>query len=59
LKIMGGPTTAKELGLEKKHIIEALTEAHKIRRDRYTVLGDIGLTNAEAESIAKATYVID
>ncbi|MFH0897475.1 MAG: NAD(P)-dependent glycerol-1-phosphate dehydrogenase, partial [Candidatus Bathyarchaeota archaeon] len=38
LEIIGAPTTAKELGVDTKCIVEALTSAHKVRSDRYTIL---------------------
>jgi glycerol-1-phosphate dehydrogenase [NAD(P)+] len=57
LKKVGAPTTAKELGIEDKYIIEALTKAHNIR-DRYTILRN-GLSAEEAVKLAKATGVIE
>lgn len=56
LKKVGAPTTSRELGIDEKHIIRALTIAHTIR-DRYTILRD-GLTEHEAIELAKATGVI-
>jgi len=58
LKLLGAPTNAYELGIEPKYIIEALTIAHKIRPDRYTILGSAGLTAEAAERLAKETEVI-
>ncbi|MCD6248514.1 MAG: NAD(P)-dependent glycerol-1-phosphate dehydrogenase [Hadesarchaea archaeon] len=57
LKKIGAPTNAEELGIEPKYIIEALTIAHEIRPERYTVLRD-GLDAREAERLAKETGVI-
>jgi len=58
LKAVGAPTTAKELGIEEKYIIEALTIAHTLR-GRYTILHKLGgLDKKEAESVARATGVI-
>jgi len=57
LELVGAPTTAKELGVEDKHIIEALAMAHTIR-DRYTILGENGLSKKKAEKVARATQVI-
>ncbi len=54
---LGAPTTARELGITKEEIIEALTTAHKIR-DRFTILGRQGLTYEAAERLAKITKVI-
>ena len=50
--------TAEELQIEDKYIIEALTHAHRIRSDRYTILGKCGLTREEAEELAHASKVI-
>lgn len=57
LKIVGCPTNAEELGVESEYIIEALTKAHQIRPERYTVLRD-GLSEEEAKELAKKTEVI-
>ncbi|UXD21703.1 glycerol-1-phosphate dehydrogenase [Ignicoccus pacificus DSM 13166] len=59
MRILGLPTTAKELGVKDEHIIEALLMAHKIRPERYTILGEEGLTREAAERLAKVTGVID
>jgi len=58
LKRVGAPTTAYELGIEPEIIVEALTIAHKIRPERYTILGRDGLTREAAEKAAKITGVI-
>ncbi len=58
LKKIGAPTTARELGIPDETIIEALTIAHQIRPERYTILGDKGLTWEAAERLAKETGVI-
>lgn len=58
LKEIGAPTTAKELGVPGKKIIEALTTCHAIRPDRYTILGESGLTVQAAEKLCKATGVL-
>lgn len=57
LRRIGAPTTAKELSIPKGKIIEALTGAHKLRNDRYTILGDNGLTRDAAERLASVTGV--
>jgi len=59
LKRIGAPTTAKELGIPDYYIIKALTIAHKIRPERYTILGETGLTWEAAENLARTTGVID
>lgn len=55
---INAPTTAAELGIDPEYIIEALTMAHTIRKERYTILGDRGLTREAAERLAKITEVI-
>ena len=57
LKI-GAPVDAKGLGVMDADIIEALMSAHKIRKDRFTILGTSGLTKQSAEKAAKMTKVI-
>ncbi|MFQ6076110.1 MAG: NAD(P)-dependent glycerol-1-phosphate dehydrogenase [Candidatus Bathyarchaeia archaeon] len=59
LGVLGAPTTAKELDIAPKYIIKALTQAHRIRPDRYTILGDEGLTRGAAERLARSSGVID
>jgi glycerol-1-phosphate dehydrogenase [NAD(P)+] len=58
LKKIGAPTTSEELGVSKKNIIEALVKAHEIRPERYTILGETGLTQDAAKKVAKITKVI-
>jgi glycerol-1-phosphate dehydrogenase [NAD(P)+] len=59
LKAIGAPVDAKGLGIEDDYIIQALTEAHTIRPERYTILGDTGITKEAAVNVAKATGVIE
>jgi len=58
LRSIGAPTTAEGLGVPSEAIIKALTIAHKIR-DRYTILGETGLTQGAAKRLAKVTGVIE
>jgi len=58
LKRIGLPVTARELGVKDEHVIEALTIAHKVRPDRYTILGEGGLTRDAAEEVATITGVV-
>ncbi len=58
LKLIGAPTSAKELGLKGDQVVHALTEAHRIRQDRFTILGDNGLTQEAAEQVATITKVV-
>ncbi|OPY32506.1 MAG: Glycerol-1-phosphate dehydrogenase (NAD(P)+) [Methanomassiliicoccales archaeon PtaU1.Bin124] len=54
---IGAPTSAQGLGVTKEQVIQALVTAHKVRKDRFTILG-MGLTAEAAESIATITQVI-
>ncbi|MDL2246856.1 NAD(P)-dependent glycerol-1-phosphate dehydrogenase [Methanobrevibacter sp. OttesenSCG-928-K11] len=58
LRKLGAPTNAEELGVDPDIIIEALLNAHKIRPERYTILGDNGLSKDAAKNLAKKTEVI-
>lgn len=58
LKTIKAPTTAHQMGIDPEYIIEALTVAHTIRKERYTILGDRGLTREAAEELATETGVI-
>ena len=58
LKAVQAPTTAKELNIADEDIIEALVMAHKIRPERYTILGDNGISKEAAYELAYKTEVI-
>ncbi|MDO5849052.1 MAG: NAD(P)-dependent glycerol-1-phosphate dehydrogenase [Methanobrevibacter sp.] len=58
LKAIGAPTNAKELGVCEDDIIEALTKAHTIRPERYTILGEKGISEDAAHELAISTGVI-
>lgn len=58
LAAIGAPTTADQLGISDEIIIQALTCAHKVRQDRYTILGDKGMTSEASERLARLTGVI-
>lgn len=58
LKVIGAPINAADLGLSADDILDALVEARNIRKDRFTILGDNGLSREAAEAVAKATMVI-
>ena len=57
LREAGVPTTAEEAGIRPDLVVKALTIAHKIR-NRYTILGESGLTERAAEKLARATGVV-
>ena len=54
---VGAPTTAKGLGIPKETIVDALIRAHLNKPDRYTILGDKGLTREAAEELVRVTGV--
>ena len=56
LSTIGAPTTASELGIKDGYIIDALMHAHRIRPERYTILGT-GLTKKAAVKAAEITGV--
>jgi len=56
---IGAPTTAKELSVSAEQVLEALTRAHSIRPERYTILGESGLTREAALRVASITGVIE
>lgn len=58
LKTLGAPTTASDLGLSDEDIIDALVAANKVRKERFTILGDGGLTRNAAINLARSTGVI-
>ena len=58
LREIGAPTTARELGLTAEDVIDAMSHAHEIRSDRFTILGDSGISPEVAEKVARATGVI-
>jgi glycerol-1-phosphate dehydrogenase [NAD(P)+] len=58
LRAIGAPTTANELGVSSEEVVKALVLAHTLRPERYTILGDNGLTREAAERLAKRTGVI-
>lgn len=58
LLAVGAPTTARGMGVPEEDLIEALIHAHEIKKERYTILGDEGLTRDAAENLARTTRVI-
>ncbi len=59
LLTIGAPTTARELGVTREEVVRALVMAHSIRPDRYTILGDNGLSREAAERLAGVTGVVE
>lgn len=58
LKCLGAPTTADELGVEDKDVVNALELATTIRPERYTILQKLRLGHDDCEKAAKAAEVI-
>ena len=58
LRSIGCPVTAKGLGLSADDLIDCMVHAHEIRSDRFTILGDKGISKEVAETVALATGVI-
>ncbi|MCX8176602.1 MAG: NAD(P)-dependent glycerol-1-phosphate dehydrogenase [Candidatus Bathyarchaeota archaeon] len=58
LKKIGSPVTANELNIEPEVVVKALTLAHTVNPQRYTILGENGLTEEAAKNLAKTTGVI-
>ena len=59
LRAVQAPITAKEIGIGDDEVIEALMMAHKIRPERYTILGDNGILKDAAYELAYKTGVIE
>ncbi|MFA5862909.1 MAG: NAD(P)-dependent glycerol-1-phosphate dehydrogenase [Candidatus Thermoplasmatota archaeon] len=57
LNTLGAPTTAKQLGVTPDIVVEALCRAHLNKPDRYTILGDKGLTREAAMELVRVTGV--
>jgi glycerol-1-phosphate dehydrogenase [NAD(P)+] len=57
LKYIGAPTTGTDLGVDADTVVEALTLCHTLR-DRYTILGEEGVTKKAAKALAETTGVI-
>lgn len=58
LKMLGAPTNAHELGIEKEAVVKALEMASTIRPERYTILNKLNLSHEACEKLAKVTEVI-
>lgn len=58
LESVQAPTTAAEVGISEDEIIDALVMANKLRPERYTILGDNGISREAAYELAYKTEVI-
>ncbi len=57
LEKVHAPTTAKEIGLTREQVIEALMLATKLRKKRFTILEAIKPTKEEFELVVEKTNV--
>jgi len=57
LRRVGAPTTCRELGIDVDTAVRALVTAHTIRPDRYTILGERGLSIEAARNLIFASGV--
>ena len=58
LRVIGAPTTARELGIDRGVIVKALVKARDIRPERYSILNKLNLTEEAAEDLAEECGVI-
>ena len=57
LQTIGAPTTLDQVSLTEEDAIQALMMAHKTRPDRYTILGESGLSESAAMEALRTTGV--
>lgn len=55
---VGLPSTAKELNVPGETLVKALTIAHTIRPERYTILGEKGLSREAALRVLEGTGIL-
>jgi glycerol-1-phosphate dehydrogenase [NAD(P)+] len=55
LRLIGAPTTPKELGISDEIVIEAILRAKEIRPERYTIF-DEDITREQAECLVAQLY---
>jgi len=58
LQKLGAPTTARQLGISKDKLLQALTTCHTLRPERYTILGEAGINQEAALRACKKTGVL-
>jgi glycerol-1-phosphate dehydrogenase [NAD(P)+] len=58
LKVLGAPTTAKEIKTDKDELIEAFSLAREIRPERYTILNKIDFTKKQIENLIEEVGII-
>ena len=58
LESVGAPTTARQIGLKPQILAKALVMAPSLRKERYTILNKVKMTEEKAISLAKSTGVL-
>lgn len=58
LRLIGAPTNAYDIGLEREVLVEAVLKAREIRPDRYTILSRISLNKKKIEDILAKIAVV-
>lgn len=58
LRTIGAPASLNEVSLSEEDAVQALMMAHKTRQDRYTILGEDGLSEDAAKEALKVTGLI-
>lgn len=58
LKTVNAPVNSEELGINPEYIVKALSIAHTIKSNFYTVLGENGITENAARKLAVETGII-
>jgi len=58
LQKIGAPTRLDQVSLKEEDAVQALMMAHKTRPDRYTILGESGLSEIAAREALKVTEVL-
>lgn len=57
LQVIGAPVTAKDLGTDADVLVEAITSAQDLRKERYTILSS-GVTKVAAKLGLEKTHII-
>lgn len=58
LRLMGAPTKASDIGATGEEVAKALVLAREIRKERYTILNEVLLSNETALALAKDVGVV-
>jgi glycerol-1-phosphate dehydrogenase [NAD(P)+] len=58
LSVIGAPTKAFQIGVTEEQVVKALVIARTIRKERFTILDDVKLTESSALELAKSAKVV-